>query len=486
MRFHQTFYINRQAAFDGAVLSGHGALKPISLPGMQDQGKGYWQQTLSIAPLVVFRITFALMMLGSIIRFWAKGWIEELYMKPSFFFSYYGFEWVKPLGPYTYILFALGAAAALMVALGAFYRLAAVLMFLSFTYIELMDKTTYLNHYYFVSLICFLLIFLPAHARYSLDAWRRKRAVTHVPRFTIDVLRVMMGLLYVYAGLAKVNSDWLLHAQPLATWLPAKNTLPLLGPFFNQVWVAYLFSWFGCVYDLTIPLWLSWKKTRLWGFAAVVVFHLFTALLFPIGMFPYIMIVSALIFFSPSFHERLTKLVASFFRFRNSAPELQPTFAAAKAPGRWLRAGLVVFVGVQLLLPFRYALYPGELFWTEEGYRFSWRVMLMEKTGYTIFTVKDQSGSRQVQIDNSDYLTPLQEKQMSFQPDMILEFAHHLAAVYRSRGWKEPAVFADSYVALNGRPGAPFIDPAVNLAAEKESFRHKTWVLPFNDDIQGF
>lgn len=447
---------------------------------------GYWQQTMLVAPLLVFRITFALMLLGSIVRFWAKGWIKELYIKPAFFFSYYGFEWVKPLGIYTYALFAICALAALLVAIGLFYRAAAVALFLSFTYIELMDKTTYLNHYYFVSLVCLLLIFLPANAAFSVDAWRRGKSYTHVPRFTIDVLRVMMGILYFYAGLAKVNSDWLLHAQPLRTWLPAKNDLPLLGPLFNQVWVAYLFSWAGCIYDLTIPFWLSWKRSRSGAFLGVVVFHVLTAVLFPIGMFPYIMIVSALIFFPPPFHQKILNGLSAIFRFRKLSPQSPVTFAFAKKAGNWLRTGLILFIILQLVLPFRYVLYPGELFWTEEGYRFSWRVMLMEKAGYTLFKVKDKATGKQVQIDNGDYLTRLQEKQMSFQPDMILEFAHHLADEYKQKGWKDPAVFVDSYVTLNGRLSEPFIDPKVDLAAEKESFRHKTWIIPFKDDIQGF
>lgn len=468
---------NREGVADAPVYS-------MPLPGRL--AARYWSQTMPVAPLVVFRIVFALMLLGGTIRFWAKGWIEALYLRPTFFFSYYGFEWVKPLGGYTYLLFALCALSALMVALGLFYRLAAVLLFLSFTYIELMDKTTYLNHYYFVSVICFLLIFLPAHAGFSLDAWRKGRSFSRVPRFTIDLLRLMMAILYVFAGLAKVNSDWLLQAQPLRTWLPAKNDLPLLGPLFNEVWVAYLFSWASCLYDLTIPFWLSWKKSRPWAFAAVIVFHVLTALLFPIGMFPYIMIVSALVFFPASFHNSLINGLRSIFGFRKQPQQAPATFAYAKNSFRWLKTGALLFLVLQLLLPFRYALYPGELFWTEEGYRFSWRVMLMEKTGYTLFTVREPATGRQLQVDNRDYLTPLQEKQMSFQPDMILEFARHLAADFREKGWKEPAVFAESYVTLNGRPSRLFIDPAVNLAAEKESFQPKKWVLPFNDEIQGF
>lgn len=446
----------------------------------------YWQRKTDIAPLVVFRIVFPLMLFLSIVRFWSKGWIEELYIRPQFFFSYYGFEWVKPLGVYTYGVFLVCALSAVAVAAGLYYRLASVLMFLSFTYIELMDKTTYLNHYYFVSVISFLLIFLPANASFSIDAWRRKRSFTYVPRYTVDVLKVMMTILYCYAGLAKINSDWLIEAQPLRTWLPAKNDVPLIGTLFNKVWIAYLFSWFACFYDLTIPFWLSWRKTRIWAFIAVVVFHGLTAMLFPIGMFPYIMIVSALIFFPASFHRSIVDRLAIFFGIRKGPGQIQSSFDFAKKREPWLKAGLVLFVSLQLLLPFRYWLYPGELFWTEEGYRFSWRVMLMEKTGYAVFTVKDGLTGNQEQVDNRMYLTPLQEKQMSFQPDMILEFAHFLSDQYRSKGWKETAVYVEDYVSLNGRPSQLFIDSTVNLALEKESFRHKKWVLPFTDDIQGF
>ena len=50
---------------------------------------------------------------------------------------------------------------------------------------------------------------------------------------------------------------------------------------------------------------------------------------------------------------------------------------------------------------------------------------------------------------------------------------------------KRVEVYADSFVALNGRPSQRFIDPNVNLYDEKESFKNKNWVLPLNDEIKG-
>jgi hypothetical protein len=267
--------------------------------------KSYLFQTVNPAPLAVFRVCFGLMMFFGILRFWAKGWIETLYIEPSFHFSYYGFSWAEDWGDYTYILFIVCGLSAILVMLGLFYRIDIILFFLSFTYIELIDKTTYLNHYYFVSILSFLLCFVPANATFSLDNFRKKTTYSYTPRFYITAIQALIMIVYFYAGLAKVNSDWLLKAQPLSIWLFSKYDIPLMGSYlFQQSWMHYLMSWGGMLYDLTIPFMLLSKRLRWFAFAMVLFFHLFTAILFPIGMFPYIMILSALIFFSEDFHKK--------------------------------------------------------------------------------------------------------------------------------------------------------------------------------------
>ena len=194
----------------------------------------YLQRKSSAAPLAVFRIGLGLMILGSMLRFWYKGWIEQLYINPKYFFPFYGFEFVKPLGVYSYGLFIICAVCALLVALGLFYRVAIIGLFLSFAYIELIDKSTYLNHYYFISAVCFLMMFLPAHVYFSVDAYRnRKILARYTPQYFMDSIKFMMAILYFYAGLAKINSDWLLHALPLKIWLPARNDMPIIGFLFN-------------------------------------------------------------------------------------------------------------------------------------------------------------------------------------------------------------------------------------------------------------
>ncbi|MEW2922941.1 HTTM domain-containing protein [Muricauda sp. ANG21] len=447
----------------------------------------YLQKNVEAAPLAVFRIFFGIMMLGSIIRFWAYGWIEKLYLEPKFHFSYYGFEWVKPLGMATYALFVLCGLSALGIALGYKYRISAVVFFLSFTYIELMDKTTYLNHYYFISAVAFLLIFLPANTYFSWDAKKNKAlAFQYVPKWSIDSIKLMLGIVYCYAGLAKLNSDWLLRAMPLKIWLPSKFHIPLIGDLMTKEWVHYAFSWGGAAYDLAIPFLLLWSKTRYVGFFLVVIFHVLTRVLFPIGMFPYIMIVSALIFFDAGFHHKIVEFISKVFKFNKKLFDNGKALIINKKPVNQLRYGvLLLFFTVQLLFPWRYLLYPGELFWTEEGYRFSWRVMLVEKSGYAQFKIVDKATGKWFYVDNTDFLTPFQEKQMAFQPDFILEYAHYLAQHFEKDGHKNIGVYVECYVALNGRLSQPYIDPKVDLTQEQDSFKHKTWIVPFKDDIKG-
>lgn len=425
----------------------------------------------------------------SIIRFWRKGWIETLYIDPNFHFSYYGFEWVKPLGEYTYLLFLICFISSLFVTIGFKYRISILMFFLSFTYIELMDKTTYLNHYYFISILSFLMSFLPLNSTFSIDNVLSQTTYDKVPAWTIDSIKLLLCIVYFYAGIAKLNSDWLLESMPLKIWLPSKFDLPLIGQNLMQYeWVHYFMSWGGMFYDLLIPFLLLYKPTRIFAFFLVIFFHIFTKVLFPIGMFPFIMIVGALIFFDYKVHIKILNQIKKFLSiFKKSLENHRITIKnkLKLTNEKFTLIAISIFFVLQILVPFRYLLYPGELLWNEQGYRFSWRVMLKETVGYTTFKIVDEKNGRYFYVNNEDYLTPFQEKQMSFQPDFILEYANYLGDLYKSEGYQSVQVFAESFVALNGRRSQRFIDKDFNLYGVRESFKNKEWILPLNDEIKG-
>ncbi|MES2456963.1 MAG: HTTM domain-containing protein [Bacteroidota bacterium] len=448
------------------------------MTGIKPYSEMNFKRSVSIAPLVTFRIIFGLLMCFSLIRFWWRGWIDAVYILPKFHFSYWGFEWIQTLGsPAMYILFAIIIISTVFITFGLFYRIASIIFFLGFSYVELIDVTTYLNHYYFISLIAFLMIWLPANRYFSIDVWLNPRLMrTNVPLWTIGVLRLQLAIVYVFAGLAKLNPDWMLQALPMKIWLPAKTHLPLVGNLMYEEWVAYLFSWFGAFYDLFIVFFLLNKKTRPVAYFIVLIFHISTAIFFPgIGMFPYVMILSSTLFFSSGWHEQLLK------RFSNTRMNTVPAIYTSKKWIAGLTGGILIFhFLIQFLMPLRFIAYPGNLFWTEQGYRFSWRVMLMEKSGNAFFYIKDSKSNKTTEVNNAEFLTPLQEKMMCTQPDMVLRYAHFLAKTYRNRGFAKPEVYAEDYVALNGRQSKLFINPKVNLALEKLSWKPYTWVLPSN------
>jgi hypothetical protein len=445
----------------------------------------------SIYTLVSFRILFGLMLFFSTLRFILNGWVNDLYITPKFYFTYYGFDWVHPLSPLgMQLLFGLLIILSLFISLGLFYRLSTTAFFCIFTYIELIDKTNYLNHYYFISLISFLLIFLPAHQYFSIDTYigiTKKTKKVHA--WTINILKFQLAVVYIYAGISKLNYHWLIEAQPLSNWLKHQSDLPLIGGLMEYDFTAYVFSWGGALFDLCIPFILLNRKYRLFGYALVVFFHVLTSLMFPIGVFPFVMIVSTLIFFSEGFHEKLISGVQKIipFRFEMRNPKL--ILPPSKKSRKILSSLLGLYITIQLLVPMRYLFYDGKLFWNEQGYRFSWRVMLIEKAGYTQFYIHDQIGRKKL-IDNSTYLTKQQEKMMSTQPDMILQYAHHLRDEYSDTliiegkekiYLKIPKVTADIRVALFNKGNRQFIDPNMNLSNVKRGLHQKKWVLDYEE-----
>ncbi len=440
-----------------------------------------WLQALirpvSAAPFVTFRIVFGALMAFSALRFMALGWIEDHYVQPLFHFKYYGFEWVPVLpAVWLYVIHGIMVISALCVMVGFGYRLATICLFLCFTYTELLDLTYYLNHYYFVSLVCLLLVLMPQPSRLSASG----EAV--IPAWVISVIKLQLAIVYTYAGLAKINHDWLIGGLPLKIWLPANDAWPLIGGVFRWKPLPYLFAWLGMLYDCTIVFWLSWRKTRWLAYASVVFFHVITGLMFQIGVFPLVMIGATLIFFSEEWHKKAANFFAMLVgkagksnRKIVSASEAKPLSLA------WQKstlAFLAIFFLFQLLFPWRYLLYPGNLFWTEEGYRYSWRVMLMEKAGTATFYVSDARSKREWEVVNTEFLNAHQEKQMAMQPDMILQYAHFLASEYAKRGVHKPKVRAEVYVTLNARPSRLLIRPDVDLAQIEDGWEPKTWILP--------
>ncbi len=447
--------------------------------------------------LAFFRLIFGLLMLVAELRFIDRGWITSFYVKPQFFFTFYGFDWIKPLPePYMHWVFYGLVVLSCLITLGLFYRFAIIAFFLAFTYVELLDKSVYLNHYYQVSLLAFLMCWLPMNQVFSLDSLLQKKFAFYrltslplapflsAPRTLADfiynpvwALRLQVGSVYFFGGIAKLKYDWLFMAQPLRIWLAANEHLPLVGPLLTERWVAFLLSWLAMIFDLSAPFLLSFRQSRLPIYCIIVVFHLLTHFLFYIGMFPWMMMFTALVYFPPTVYKRLltfpgtAKVHTQHFHVRASASRFFTGFSKLVLPAFFL---------FQVLLPFRSHLYSGNVLWHEQGFRFSWNIMLMEKNASLEYTVKVKKTGQEFTVNPSKFLTRIQARQMSFQPDMIVQFAHYLHDYYLENGIGDTEIRAECYASLNGRGSTLLVDPTVDLAKEKDGFQHKAWITTLN------
>jgi HTTM domain/Vitamin K-dependent gamma-carboxylase, lumenal domain len=431
------------------------------------------------ASIVFFRVFFGLLMVWDLLPYSLGSRLENLYLTPIFAFKYLGFAWVEEASaPVLKGLFWVLTVLAACIAVGLWYRIVTVLFFLGITYVFLLDAATYNNHDYLICLISLLLVFLPAHRGASVDAYLKPGLRSPaVPAWALWLLRFQIGVPYFFGGLAKINYDWVVRAQPMKIWLRAGGTEDVLPRWFTEsTSAAYFFSWGGLVLDLLVVPLLLYRRTRLAAYLVAATFHLTNSQIFTIGVFPWFMIVASTIYFDPGWPRRfgLMKPLA-----RGSDPKPPPV-----SPGRrrLVAAGLGLWVAVQVLMPLRHFLYPGNVDWTDQAHRFSWRMKLRDKYGEVRFVLVDRASRKATVYQDLDAaLTKRQQDMMMHDPDMIRQFAHFLADLQRAQGRRDFEVRVLTRISFNDRPPRPLIDPNVDLAAQPSSLAPASWILPLGD-----
>lgn len=439
---------------------------------------------VDIASLVFFRLVFAASILTEIIKHLGGGWLKAYYIDPPVHFTFFGFGWVRPVPDgWLYVVFWLIGAFAVLMFFGAFYRISAIMVFVGWTYTFLLDQATYRNHYYLLALIALLMIFLPAHRALSIDAWiRPKLRSDTAPAWSLWLLRAQLGVVYLFAGVAKVNPDWL-SGEPIRAIFAEREHGASIDLLFANPWVVYAFVWAGMLLDLLVVPGLLWRRTRILAFLAAGGFHLTNALvLVKVGVFPWFMLLATMLYFHPSW-PRLGGLWKSRSKLPKP-PRSQPseiTSPARLQPGQKVTLGLLsIYMTIQILLPLRQHLYPGPTAWTHQGHRWSWRVKLNHKVPVKIsFTTINPDTGVASEIPVARMLPPWQRWVIATKPDMILQFAHYCYARQKAEGY-DYEIRANITVSLNGREPQLLIDPNVDLAKVERNLWPAKWILPLD------
>lgn len=430
--------------------------------------------------LYTFRIGFGVILFLWAIDYLSTGLMRNLYVAPRFHFTYYLFDFVRPWpGDGMYAHFMALTALAVCVAFGFLYRVASVLLAVGFTYVFLLDRTNYQNHYYLILMLSWLLALAPAHRGASLDVLGDLATpAATMPAVWLWLIRFHIGLPYFFGGIAKLHPDWL-AGEPMRTHLASKAWLPLVGAWFTTEAVVMGFAWGGLLFDLSIVPLLLWRRTRTIAYLGCIVFHLLNALLFNIHVFPWFMIFATTIFFEPDWSRRLTGHGHLNLR--------EPTLVSWKmltSKGRYAFVALGVYCCVHMIWPLRHYCYPGDAMWTEQGHYFSWRMMLRGKVSALRYYVTDRQTGVTSIASLRPYLNLDQLSKFSRDPEMILQFAHFLASEYRTHRGSECEVRALVLTSLNGRKPQLLIDPNVDLSVEPLGFHTRSWIMPLTEPLR--
>ena len=402
----------------------------------------------------------------------ATGWVRQVFIDTPFTFTFIGFEWLGFLhGELMYGYYILMGVAGLSVMLGFRYRFSSMLLLIMWTATYLVQKTNYNNHYYLGVLFCAFMVVVPAHEYFSVDSAKNPTLVKNTcPRWAILIFPLQVAIVYFYAAIAKMYPDWL-RLEPISIFLSAKSNYFLIGGVLQQEWMAFFISYGGILFDALIIPGLLWQKTRKWAFGISIFFHLFNSIVFQVGIFPYLMLAITVFFFPVS---EVKKVIFKRRPEINKIEASQPSWI-----GKIWMIILLSYFTLQIFLPLRHHMFEGNVNWTEEGHRMSWRMMLRAKSGSIDFRIVDTETGETQMIHPGNHISPKQSRAMAGKPDMIWQFVQYLKRENQKPGGSEISIYANSRVHLNHRKSGPLISPQVDLSAvEWEPFHHAEWLMP--------
>lgn len=431
-------------------------------------------QKVDNSSLIVFRVIF-----GTLITLEAwgaifTGWIKRALIEPQFTFNFIGFDFLQPLpGNGMYFYYIIMGVFGVFVTIGYKYKWSISAFTIMWTCVYLMQKSNYNNHYYLLILICIFMMLVPANKYYSVDV-KQNPAIKEIamPRWVLLFIILQLWIVYTYASVAKFYPDWLNGTVPQML-MERKKDYWLVGQILQQKWTHTCVLYFGILFDLLVVPLMLYRKTRLPMFIAAIFFHLFNSYVFRIGIFPYLSLAFCLFFFSAEIVHR---------KFLKEKPFYNKKEVEIPRYSKLLKVFFVVWFIFQIGMPLRHWFIKGDVLWTEEGHRMSWRMMLRSKSGVTSYKIVNKTTGKTSFLKKGDYLTKKQIGSASSKPDVIWQFSQRIKKMYQEKG-EEVEIYVNAKISVNKKPRKQLIDPEVNMAeAEYNYFFHNDWILLHEDE----
>lgn len=425
--------------------------------------------------LLLFRIVFGFLITLEGFGAIATGWVRKVLVEPKITFNFIGFEFLQYLqGPVAYILFVFLGIFGIGVMLGYKYRWSMFGYAIIWTCVYLMQKTSYNNHYYLLMLLCWIMVLMPANRGLSIDAKQNPEIKSSsMPQWVKLVFVLQVGIVYTYGAVAKLYPGWW-NGSAISVFMSGKSDYWLIGSLLQKHSVHIFMAYFGFYFDLLIVPLLLWKRTRFFAFILSIIFHLSNSIIFQIGIFPYMSIAFALFFFSP---ETLRE------RFLPKTKTYSLNQIGSAGNRKFILIAFGIYFLFQLGLPLRHWFFKDDVFWTEEGHRLSWRMMLRARSAYMTVYIEDKNTGKREMYPYHSLLSGKQINGVSGNPDMIWQFAQEIKKIEAKKG-RDVAVYVKSFVSLNRGPYYPLTDGTIDLTSIRwNHFKHSEWLLPSPKDL---
>lgn len=419
------------------------------------------------SPLIVFRIFFGFLIACESFGAILTGWVHKVLIAPKFTFSFIGLDWLQPLPGFgMYFYFIIMGLFGIAIMLGYRYRVAIISYTILWAGVYFMQKTSYNNHYYLLLIISFYMIFLPANQYASLDVKQQRTLEQKAMPYWVSLLFIIqVAIVYFYAAIAKFYPDWLNGTFTRILLTGTTSNEFFLTLFSNKYFYLFI-AYAGILFDLLIVPLLLFKKTRTIALVASLSFHLFNAIFLQIGIFPFFALTFSLFFYPP---EKIRKL------FLRNKPVFNESVAENHFGKPIFLFFLLPFLFLQLLLPLRHHLIEGDVLWTEEGHRLSWRMMLRKRDGFINFKIKNNNTGEMTSYDYHKNLSPKQARTLATKPDFIWQYCQKIKQEYHG---KNISIFIDCKNNINNGEFKTLIDPKQDFAkAEWNYFWHNEWIL---------
>ena len=417
------------------------------------------KQPVPSISITLFRLCFSAILLIQTYHFIVSEFIDKNIIKPALLFPF--IHGLHPISNVNLILLGyIMLIANVGMLLNKFARFSTIIFFGCFTYFWMLDKGYFNNHYYFISIICFIIFLTEKESSFKKNL--------HTPKISIFSLQLMIFIVYFIAGLNKLNPYWLFDFQPIRHILELKADITN-NPFFNKEIIIMSVSYLGLIFDLSVGFFLFFKRTRFFAFLAIVLFHLTNYWIFndvgEIGIFPFLMISTIVIFIDPISLNKLFHL--------NDKPVIQKTNSI------FLNNFLVVFLVIQIILPFRHFLFDGHVDYNGIGQRFSWRMKIMYKESEIDYFITNIMTREKYNVNIKTMLTNRQYNNLKYFPDLIVPLAKKIQIEAMEKfDIKHAKITCEYQTSFMGKNKQLLFSPTLDLTKIKESQLPNKWLFP--------